>query len=40
MVSGGESAGRPRTDPLFGVVIRPRNVRTPQGRMLGNAQSG
>lgn len=32
--SGGESARRPRTG-----MTRPRNVRTPQGRMLGNPQS-
>jgi hypothetical protein len=38
--SGGESAGWPRADPLARGVIRPRNVRTPQDRMLGNAQSG
>jgi len=35
MVGGGESAGRPRTDE-----IGPRNVRTPQGTVLGNTQSG
>ena len=35
---GGESAGRPRTGPF--AVTGPRNVRTPQGRVLGNTQSG
>ena len=35
---GGESAGRPRAGPF--AVTGPRNVRTPQGRVLGNTQSG
>jgi len=35
MVGGGESAGRPRTG-----TTGPRNVRTPQGTVLGNTQSG
>ena len=34
---GGESAGWPRPGPRG---TRPRNVRTPQGRVLGNTQSG
>jgi hypothetical protein len=40
MALGDESAGWPRTDLLARVVIRPRNVRTPQDRVLGNTQSG
>ena len=35
MAGGGEPAGRPRTG-----MTGPRNVRTPQGRVLGNSQSG
>jgi hypothetical protein len=35
MESGGESARRPRAG-----TTGPRNVRTPQGRVLGNTQSG
>lgn len=35
MVGGGESAGRPRAG-----TTGPRNVRTPQGTVLGNTQSG
>ena len=41
MVRGGEPAGRPRAGPVpSGAGIGPRNVRTPQGRVLGNPQSG